>query len=187
MAQVSGPKGGGKKISWYAWLGFAVAICLACGVGGTSLGLGEKRSSLEFFPKPGLDAVPYDLIGCEGVKVLDRPVDFYWPSIEKNLKKVEEDSWGYFFCPEPQAKVATAHREKLVLAPLSWQEVMWVDQDPASMGVYFFDPSQSWLYVWFVFDPESKDSSYLVMARGKHGLSGDWACQLWRGRPGSRC
>ncbi len=116
--------------------------------------------------------------------VLDEPVDFYWPSMGKNIQKVEESSWGYFFCPQPQAKVAAIHREKLPEPPLYWQEVLWVDQEPASLGVYFFDPSQSWLYVWFVFDPKSKEFSYLVMARGKHGLSGDWACWLydeWRG------
>jgi hypothetical protein len=156
------------RLFTFACLGILLCLSLGCGA----------LAAPTAFPVPGIRQLPDDIPGCAGIKVLDEPVQFSWPSLGKNLKRVEESSWGYFHCAQSQASLSALYWDKMIEPPYGWMEITWIEQPQATLAVFFSPPTQNWLYLWFVPDPASEQSSYLVLTRGKAGFGGDWVCWL---------
>ncbi len=107
-----------------------------------------------------LSAIPR----CEGIQVRDKPVEFAWPNIEQRMKELEKSYWGYYSCPQSPATVSAFYREQMPRPPYNKDETNWVDRPEGTLGVYYNDASQIWIYMWVVPQPADASSSYVIVA-----------------------
>ena len=101
---------------------------------------------------------------CDKVKILDQPVKFAWPNVEKRIKALEGSEWGYYSCPQTQDAVSTFYREGMRKKPYSMGETNWVDRPEGTLGVYYHSRSRVWIYLWVVPQPADVRASYVIVA-----------------------
>jgi len=101
---------------------------------------------------------------CDGIKILDRPVKFAWPNVEKRIKELEGCDWGYYSCAQPQAAVSTFYREQMRKPPYNMGETNWVDRPEGTLGLYYHSGSRVWIYLWVVVQPTDARTSYVIVA-----------------------
>ncbi|HEX9075088.1 MAG TPA: hypothetical protein VF932_04885 [Anaerolineae bacterium] len=124
----------------------------------TSVPTATPRPTLA--PEPVGDYVPSDIPRCAGVKALDSPLKFDWPGIDD----VGEADWFYYRCALKPEEVAAFYREKTKDPPYNWMEQAWVVLPEGTLGAYFHTARQEFLYLWFLSDVSSPQTSYLVVA-----------------------
>jgi hypothetical protein len=95
--------------------------------------------------------VDLNMPGCNGFQELPGTVSFDWPGLA-DIKDV--DSWGYYRCTEPAGQLAALYKERMVTPPYNWQEISWVELPQGTLGAYFHAARQSWLYLWFLTNPD---------------------------------
>jgi len=109
---------------------------------------------------------PADVPACPGSQDIDKPIEFSWTGIEDVRQSTPELNWTYYRCNAPQGTVAAFYR-RWMPEPYRWLHTYSEEQTNATMDVYFYSTGTSsvpsrWLYLWFLPDPSSKQSSYLV-------------------------
>ncbi len=102
---------------------------------------------------------------CEGVKVLDGPVQFAWPHVEQRLKELEGSYWGYYACPLAPATASALYREQMPQPPYNKTETNWVSRPEGTLGVYYSEGAN----MWIVPQANNPQATYLIvaMANGK--------------------
>ncbi len=106
---------------------------------------------------------------CEGAQVLDKGVTFAWPQVEQRLKELEGSYWGYYSCPQARAEVSAFYRDKMTRPPYNRTETNWVERSEGTLGVYYSEGAQLWIYMWIVPQTPEGSSAYVIvaMANGK--------------------
>ncbi len=106
---------------------------------------------------------------CQGVKILDNPVKFSWPNIDQRLRELEGSYWGYYACPLAPATASALYREQMPRPPYNKTETNWVSRPEGTLGVYYSEGANMWIYMWIVPQANNPQESYLIvaMANGK--------------------
>lgn len=102
---------------------------------------------------------------CTGVQVLDQPVKFDWPNVEKRLEDLAGADWGYYSCPRPAAEISAFYREQMPKPPYNLTETNWVDRSEGSLGIYYHATRLTWMYVWVVPQPGDAQAAYVIAAQ----------------------
>jgi len=124
--------------------------------------LSEAASILIRFPK------------CEGIQILQEPIKFNWPNIERHIKEYEDGSWGYFSCEQPQAVVAAFYRLQMPKPPSNAYEMNWVEIPEGAVGVFY--NGSTWTIVWVVPQSGNAQKSYVIVAQTSYPV--DEVCRL---------
>ncbi len=112
---------------------------------------------------------PASVPACQEVQALETPVQFSWAGIEDIVQNAPEANWTYYRCAGSPAALAAFYRQWMPEAQYRWAEERSEQQPAGTMAAYFTntgnpaDPNR-WLYLWFLPDPSSERTSYLVMA-----------------------
>ncbi len=109
---------------------------------------------------------------CEGFQELPAAVRFEWVGLDKIT---DVDSWGYYRCGQARDDVASLYHEKMAKPPYNWQEISWVELPEGKLGVYFDALRQSWLYLWFLTNP-NVPGTLLIAAPRKGDMPLDLPC-----------
>ena len=101
---------------------------------------------------------------CDKVRILDRPIKFNWPNVERRIQELEGCDWGYYSCGYNQDAVSAFYKEHMRKPPYNMGETNWVDRPEGTLGIYYHSDSRSWIYLWVV--PQSGDvrTSYVIVA-----------------------
>lgn len=110
--------------------------------------------------EPVDDYVPSDIPRCDGVKALDKALDFEWAGVDA----VGEGDWYYYHCTQKADDLSATLRPLMTKAPYKWGEINWVIRPEGTLGVYFHTVRQTWAYLWFLPDTSSAGGAYLVVA-----------------------
>lgn len=108
---------------------------------------------------------------CDGSQTL-RSFEIPWTRNERLVEELESSDWRYYWCPQSRALLAYLYRLKTQQPPYAWQEVIWVEEDYGTLGVYFDPNVQLWTYVWFLDSRFPASSSILVIVRAVPGFGG---------------
>jgi hypothetical protein len=109
---------------------------------------------------------------CDGIEILEDPIQFKWPNIEDRIKELEGSLWGYYSCPEPQKVVAAFYREQMAKSrPTIYYEANWVERSEGTVGVYY--DGVNWTYLWVVPQPDNAQKSYVIVAQSNGPVIGD--------------
>jgi hypothetical protein len=162
------------KILKHAFVFGLVCLCMACS--GASqpapTPLTAPSASPSATPDQAATAIPPSqaepapsrVPSCANVQVLDQPITFVWPHIEKHIQELEGSEWSYFACAQPPQEVSAFYRQQMPKPPYNMQEANWVEIPEGTLGVYFHNGYQSWFYVWVVPQPDNPQASYVIVA-----------------------
>jgi hypothetical protein len=125
---------------------------------------------IAFLPTPGADrSAPTDVPACKDVQVLEQPIQFSWPGLEDVAENAPETNWTYYRCGQSQAAASAFYRHWMSTTEYHWVEYSWDEGAGGTLGVFYSssvnlaDPNR-WLYLWFLPEQSSNESSYLVAA-----------------------
>jgi hypothetical protein len=112
---------------------------------------------------------PADVPACPGAQDLDKPIEFSWTGIEDVRQSTPESNWTFYRCNAPPATVAAFYRRWMPEVPYGWAQYPWEERASATLGVYYYTTitpgvPNRWLYLWFLPDSSTTQSSYLVAA-----------------------
>ncbi len=156
----------------------AIFLCPACSPASTPTPVPTPRPSpTVVLPTPtGLRAsavsdhyAPAAVPACKGTQGLERSIVFSWVGIEDIMQNAPEPNWTYYRCAESPDALAAFYRYWMPDAQYRWIGEQWEQQPSGTMAAYFTntgnpaDPNR-WLHLWFLPDPSSVHSSYLVAA-----------------------
>lgn len=107
-----------------------------------------------------------DVPACPGAIDMEIPIDFPWAGIEDIRQSTPESNWTYYHCNDSQPMVEAFYR-RWMAEPYRWVHTYSEERTNATLDVYFYSTGTSsepsrWLYLWFLPDASSKQSSYLV-------------------------
>ncbi len=100
---------------------------------------------------------------CEGLQIMQDPIIFKWPNIERHLKEYKDGLWGYYGCEQPQADVAAFYRAQMPKSPTNAYEMNWVEIPEGAVGVFY--DGLAWSIVWVVPQPGNTQKSYVIVAQ----------------------
>src|SRR5574342_685216 len=100
---------------------------------------------------------------CEGIQILENPIIFDWPNIERHKKDYEEALWGYFGCEQPQVDVAAFYRAQMPKPPSNAYEMNWVEIPEGTVGVFY--DGLLWTIVWIVPRDGNMQKTYVIIAQ----------------------
>ena len=112
---------------------------------------------------------PADVPACPGTQDLDKPIEFSWTGIEDVRQNTPVSNWTFYRCNAPQPTVVAFYRRWMPELPYRWTQYPLEERAGATLGIYFYTTStlgvpNRWLYLWFLPDSSTTQSSYLVAA-----------------------
>lgn len=115
---------------------------------------------------------------CDGIQILDQPVTFPWPNIKQRLKELEKSYQGYYTCSQPVAEVTPFYRKNIIKPPYNMNETNWVERPEGTLGLYYHSPTQTWLYLWIVPQPDNAQASLIIAAQSDASIFQPGECRL---------
>ncbi len=115
---------------------------------------------------------------CDGIQILDTPVEFDWPNIDERLQELSDAQWGYYICPGQKEDIATFYRERMPKPPYNQIETNWVERTEGSVGVYYNGSTTIWTYLWVIPIANDAQKSYVIVAESLEPVQGE--CRLDR-------
>jgi hypothetical protein len=112
---------------------------------------------------------PDDVPACPGAQELEKPIEFSWTGIEDVRQSTPESNWIFYRCDESQTMLSAFYRRWMPEPQYHWVQMHWEERADTTLGVFYFSASASgapnrWLYLWFLPDSSSRQTSYLVVA-----------------------
>jgi len=112
---------------------------------------------------------PTDVPACPGAQAIAQPIEFTWAGIEDVRASAPEANWTFYRCNASPTMLATFYQRWMPEPQYRWVQMHWEERGSTTLAVYYFSTSapmtpNRWLYLWFVAEPATQETGYLVAA-----------------------